>query len=417
MYRSDPTTFDLGELLHEVVATAARDRRFPAGQPAIQFNTALTIHVVADRAALRELLLTLLTSTPSPITVQSEPEPAAVADRRLWLRITGQLPADNRAAAGVLAKMLEPLTAALGAQLEQAPAGSLTVQVPLALVDASAADYTPAPADVIQVEPSAWRQRGPRAPRRILVADDTTTILLIVEKILTTAGYEVDTVKNGQEALSRLLTDHYCLAILDLHMPDLDGITLLKQYRLHKPRAAVPVIFLTANSTMDATRECAEVGADAFLTKPVRRERLLTTVESILKERAVRYLNPPAVEEPVPLLNAEALRELRAIYHSPGASGEVIDAFRGEALELMGRIEAAAQARQYPVFRDLVHSLRTSATSVGATALAAACVEMETLSLAEFLRVASEEVVSMRRLYQASLAALQQELEQTGHET
>jgi two-component system sensor histidine kinase RpfC len=330
----------------------------------------------------------------------------------------GQLPADNRAAAGALVKTLAPLTAALGAQLEQVPAGCLTVHVPLALVDASPADYAPAPADVIHVEPSTWRQRGPRASRRILVADDTTTILLIVEKILTTAGYEVDTVKNGQEALSRLLTDHYCLAILDLHMPDLDGITLLKQYRLHKPRAAVPVIFLTANSTMDATRECAEVGADAFLTKPVRRERLLTAVESILKERAVRYLNnPPAVEEPVPLLNAEALRELRAIYHYPGASGEVIDAFRSEALELMGRIEAAAQARQFPVFRDLVHSLRTSATSVGATALAAACAEMETLSLAEFLRVGPEEVASMRRLYQASLAALRQELEQTGHET
>lgn len=260
---------------------------------------------------------------------------------------------------------------------------------------------------VVQVEPWAWQQHGWSSAQRILVVDDTKTNLLVVQSILDAAGYDVDVLMHAIPALERLTSGDYALAIIDMHMPDMDGISLLKRYQLVAgARRRIPIVFLTADTRPDATRECAEAGADAFLNKPVRRESLLSTVEVLLEAEALRQQAPVGGDdgdEEVPTVDLVRLQELSQIL---GGTASIVANFRREADALAAQLAAAAEAHNHRAFCDAANALRSSAADVGAAALAAACHDAGAMDVNAFARdgVATSAWIAER--YAAALAAL-----------
>ncbi len=274
---------------------------------------------------------------------------------------------------------------------------------------------------VVRIEPWAWKEREVGPARRILIVDDNKTNLLIVESILNAAGYQVDALKSAEEALQRLVDGGYRLAILDLHMPGMNGTTLLRRYRTLCSRGRVPIVFLTANTSMDAIQECADAGADAFLTKPVRRDVLLSTVETLLHDHEVHLLvganfdgDEGGLEAgSLPLLNMDALRELTRLYDDQNSNTGIVGEFRTEVDALLSQMDTAVTEGDHPLFTDLVYALRASAANVGAAALAAACHDAGALGLIEFRRSGDEALKHIRELCQASLAAMETEITAT----
>jgi two-component system sensor histidine kinase RpfC len=275
---------------------------------------------------------------------------------------------------------------------------------------------------LVQVEPWAWGAGGGRPKRRILVVDDNVTNLLIVENILRSAGYDVDVARSGEEALTRLLGGSYRLAILDLHMPGMDGVTLLKRYRSLRPRLKIPIAFLTANTSIEATRECADAGADAFLTKPVVLDDLLNTVETLLKDSEVHWLpgsfgrageEREAASTPS-LVDRQVVQELNQIYRDD-AHGvtRVIETFRAEAEELLEGMALAASTNSLSSFKDQAHALWASAVNMGAAALAAECRDAKELGPVEFQRDGATTVRKLREAFCSTMTAFGELVEES----
>ena len=115
----------------------------------------------------------------------------------------------------------------------------------------------------------------------ILVVEDEPGISSFVAKGLTSAGYNVTVVDKGAEAISGALGGDYSLIVLDIGLPDMDGFELLEQIR--GQGATLPIIVLTARSSVEDTVSGLEQGADDYMAKPFRFEELLARIRLRLR--------------------------------------------------------------------------------------------------------------------------------------
>lgn len=111
---------------------------------------------------------------------------------------------------------------------------------------------------------------------RILIVEDEKALADGLEAILKKESYTVDTVYNGTDGLDYMLSDIYDLVLLDIMLPGMDGITVLKKAR--KEGIRVPVILLTAKSLVEDKVKGLDSGADDYLTKPFDAEELLARI-------------------------------------------------------------------------------------------------------------------------------------------
>lgn len=116
---------------------------------------------------------------------------------------------------------------------------------------------------------------------RILYAEDERALAAAVTKILTKSNYSVDTVYDGEEALEYLESDVYDAVILDVMMPRVDGIAVLK--RIRAKGNAVPVLMLTAKGEIDDKVEGLDCGANDYLTKPFDYKELLARIRAMTR--------------------------------------------------------------------------------------------------------------------------------------
>lgn len=122
-----------------------------------------------------------------------------------------------------------------------------------------------------------------RIIKNILVVDDDRATLQILERILQKQGYNVDVAETGREAEEKVNSKLFDLALIDVKLPDTDGIDLLGE--IHRIRPKMIKIVITGFASMENGIRAMEVGADAYLVKPVTSEELLKVLEQKLKER------------------------------------------------------------------------------------------------------------------------------------
>ena len=118
--------------------------------------------------------------------------------------------------------------------------------------------------------------------KRNLVVDDDMVCLKTVQKYLTEAGFEAIGALSGIQAEHLVEETDIDLMLLDIEMPVMNGFTALEQIRDLPNGKQMPVIFLTGRKDRDTVKHCASVGAEAYITKPVRKENLLERVNEVL---------------------------------------------------------------------------------------------------------------------------------------
>jgi len=128
----------------------------------------------------------------------------------------------------------------------------------------------------------------PASSKKILVVEDEKDILQLVTLYLEKEGYRVSTATTGPEGLRAARSEHPDLLILDLMLPEMDGLEVCKRLRTEQETATLPIIMLTAKAEESDTVIGLELGADDYVTKPFSPKALVARVKALLRrvERA-----------------------------------------------------------------------------------------------------------------------------------
>ena len=275
---------------------------------------------------------------------------------------------------------------------------------------------TPRPSEgVISFKEHYERSTAGKRGIRILVAEDNGTNRQIIEKILAHGNHKVDLVENGEEALDRLEEYTYDLLILDMNMPHMGGLEVVKVHRaLSRHPQDTPVVILTANATPEARQECERARIDAYLTKPVDALTLLDTVARLTLTQAktdtpeLAYSSHQFKEQSVSgIINEDTLHHLALL----GGNQEdflktVIYGFLSETDKLLEAMRIALNKREYSTFRELAHILKGSSGNVGAEVLFNVCSQILALNNTDLEFSATDFMGQMLGCYPSTRASL-----------
>src|SRR5262249_60495681 len=131
-----------------------------------------------------------------------------------------------------------------------------------------------------------------RTPPRILVVDDNLTNLEVLRVRLNAHGYEIITAVDGEDALRRARELEPDLVLLDIMMPRLDGISVLKELKGDPALPFIPVILVTAKAATRDIVTALEAGGDDYLAKPFEQAALVARVRSMLRINGLHHTGP-----------------------------------------------------------------------------------------------------------------------------
>jgi EAL domain-containing protein (putative c-di-GMP-specific phosphodiesterase class I)/DNA-binding response OmpR family regulator len=197
-------------------------------------------------------------------------------------------------------------------QPPETDAGALSGPEAEALGDASAAGV--AMADATEAD----------EPYRVLIVEDDRSQALFAESVLGGSGIQTRAIAEAAGVLPALEEFQPDLVLMDLHLPDMEGTSLTQRIRAHEEFAHVPIVFLTGDPDPELQYQVLEVGADDFLSKPIRPRHLIAAVQSrVQRARALRRLQGGGHHDLNPttglLHRPELMRRIAA--HSTGAGG------------------------------------------------------------------------------------------------
>ena len=170
--------------------------------------------------------------------------------------------------------------------------------------------------------------------QRILIVDDEKNIRLTMKQTLQTLGYEISTAVDGQDALKKLAVQEFDLLLLDLRMPGLDGVEVLR--RVVRLRPDIRVIIVSAHGTVENAVEVIKLGAVDFIQKPFSPQELRQIVAEVLDRDQLEAAQAADYESHVALakrcINDRHFEA--AMTHARQAIG--LDPARPEAFNLVG---------------------------------------------------------------------------------
>ena len=218
---------------------------------------------------------------------------------------------------------------------------------------------------------------------RILVADDNGTNRKIIARILEHGGHKVELVEDGEQALDRLEQKRFDLIILDMNMPQMGGLDVVKIHRATSMQGVpTPVIILTADATIAAMRECEAAEIDSYLTKPVDAITLLDTIARLTS--TVNTVDAaelsPAVDDDSDqssLLNESTLHQLALLGEGQDNFLQVvIHGYISETEKILETMRTSLANQEYATFKELAHIIKGSSGNVGADAMYTLCSEI-----------------------------------------
>jgi CheY-like chemotaxis protein len=143
-------------------------------------------------------------------------------------------------------------------------------------------------------------------PLRVLVAEDNQVNQLLVTTILAKAGMRAEVAANGVEAVQAVHQRHFDVILMDMQMPEMDGLEATRRIRQQGALGrAVPIIAMTANAMQEDRRRCLEAGMNDFVAKPIDSGELLRKIaahcRADIDEATMRAVTEPAPAAPTPL--------------------------------------------------------------------------------------------------------------------
>ena len=213
-------------------------------------------------------------------------------------------------------------------------------------------------------------------PLDVLLVDDDDTGRLIVRALLEHLGHRVDAVTSGKEAISRVSDKNYDIMFIDLHMPDMDGLTVASYLRNQNNQALPSMIACTADTQPDVIRRCHEIGLAGVLEKPVTLNKLMGTLAGFSKHDEEHFSPMRIAEGKNSLIDGEALATHLQILGKARIT-EIVQVFLETTQEAIDRLRVAEEQKDLGLMGELSHRLKSSAENLGLICMARQAAELE----------------------------------------
>jgi PAS domain S-box-containing protein len=221
------------------------------------------------------------------------------------------------------------------------------------------------------VEPATDGRPAPSS-LRILLAEDNPMNQKVALRLLERLGYTADVAANGLEALAALERQPYDVVLMDVQMPELDGLDATRRICERWPPESRPLIIaMTANALPEDREACFAAGMNDYVAKPIRADELARALK-----RARPLRNGAGAEEPEIDLDADALQNLRDL-GGDDFLREVVEAFLTDAPALIASLRSSLEQENAEELRRVAHTLKSNGATLGAEAFAELCRTLE----------------------------------------
>ena len=252
-------------------------------------------------------------------------------------------------------------------------------------------------------------------PLRILIAEDNSVNQKLAVSLLKKIGYRADVAGNGVEALDALERQRYDVVLMDVQMPEMDGLEATRRIHERWSGAERPyVIAATANALQEEKQACFMAGMDDYLSKPIRMNELIAALRRSEPGRVSQQPSESSTSQTTDSnVDARALEVLRESFDDELVV-ELIGTFLEEAPDLVERARAAVEERDYVTLQRAAHTLKSNAATFGAISLANLCRDLEAKGKAAEIEGAEVLVGRIGPVLSATLGALETRLQELG---
>jgi CheY-like chemotaxis protein/HPt (histidine-containing phosphotransfer) domain-containing protein len=241
---------------------------------------------------------------------------------------------------------------------------------------------------------------------RILLAEDNAVNQKVALRLLDQLGYRADVASDGLEALEALERQPYDVVLMDVQMPELDGLDASRRICELWPADVRPrIIAMTANAMPEDREACFAAGMDDYVAKPIRPNEL---AKALSRTRTLKDRGTPRAQGAAANLDASAVESLRDLGGEEFVA-EVIDTFLSDAPALVETLRTTYEQGQTEGLRRAAHTLKSNGQTFGAGRFSKLCRELEERARSGELDGAAELVNRIEQEYAAleqTLAAL-----------
>ncbi len=235
-----------------------------------------------------------------------------------------------------------------------------------------------------------------RVPLRILLAEDNAVNQKVAVRQLAQLGYRADVVGNGQEVLASLTRQRYDVVLMDVQMPELDGLAATRQICSRWRPAERPwIVAMTANAMQGDREVCLAAGMDDYISKPIRMDELIAALR--------RCPSPLARQTRLPESCAIDPGTFQRLLDAVGADQplvtEIIAAYLAGGRQLIAAMQHAVATGRAADLAWAAHDLKSSSSTVGGLSLAALCASLEGVARTGGLDGAEEQVALAQTEY------------------
>ena len=222
-----------------------------------------------------------------------------------------------------------------------------------------------------------------RRPLRILLAEDNPVNQQVAATMLRKRGHRVDVANNGREAVQQAARERYDVVLMDVQMPELDGVAATAAIRALPEGRTLPIVALTAHALSGERERCLAAGMTGYLSKPFKPHELFAAAEGAAQgdQPGGPSAAPaaPAADAggPAPAADLERLRRELTEAGAAEALGPILDTFLLDAPTRLQALLAAVAAGDAAATARAAHAFRSAAATIGAAGLAALLSEME----------------------------------------
>jgi two-component system, sensor histidine kinase and response regulator len=260
---------------------------------------------------------------------------------------------------------------------------------------------------------AAGAGRPPKAARRlrVLVAEDSVVSQQVAVGMLQLAGHEATVARNGREVLALLENRAFDVALMDVQMPEMDGLEATAAIR-ERERATgghLPIVALTAHAMKGDAERCLEAGMDAYLAKPLQRRELVAAIDAVVGRTASDALAFVSREAETPLARPGVLDVARLLERVGGdrkALAGLVRIFRTDSPKQLARIKAAVQEKDAAALRAAAHLLKGAVSNFAAPPATEAALRLQKMGDAGRLEGAETALEHLEREIDSLLASL-----------